>query len=120
MSGDLQFAAKQPSPVVGKDRRKIPRVGRSTSSSRSFAAHDDHDDELLLRSRPDQLPAGDEPWLRYVAAAKVIGITRGTLEVWLCTNRYAVPYYKVGRNVLFKRSELLAWLESRRRGGDAV
>jgi excisionase family DNA binding protein len=65
------------------------------------------------------MPSSDEPWLRYPGAAKVLGISRGTLEVWLSTKRYGVPHYKIGRNVLFKRSELVAWLESRRRGGNA-
>jgi excisionase family DNA binding protein len=114
MSGDLQLASRQPvSHLVGKVR-KSPRAGRS-----------DLDSEIKSlvtsgRGGADDAEQADEPWLRYSGAAQVLGISRGTLEVWLSTRRYSVPHYKIGRNVLFKRSELLAWLESRRRGGDAV
>jgi excisionase family DNA binding protein len=118
MPGDLQLAPnQQPSPFIGKDRMKTPRGGRNIPPTLSG---DDPEPTEQFRSRLDMMPTGDEPWLRYPAAAAVLGISRGTLEVWLSVKRYAVPHYKVGRNVLFKRSELVAWLESRRRGGDAV
>jgi excisionase family DNA binding protein len=98
---------------------KTPRGGARNIPSIQSGDDPEHADEQL-RSRLDMMPAGDEPWLRYPGAAKVLGISRGTLEVWLSTKRYGVPHYKIGRNVLFKRSELVGWLESRRRGGDAV
>jgi excisionase family DNA binding protein len=114
MSGDLQLASRQPvSHLVGKVR-KSPRAGSSDLDDNAEQAG-----EHLPVVTLDHMPPGDEPWLRYSGAAQVLGISRGTLEVWLSTRRYSVPHYKIGRNVLFKRSELLAWLESRRRGGDA-
>jgi excisionase family DNA binding protein len=117
MSSDLQLATTQlSSPFAGKDRMKVRRAGRDTIPS--VHRGDDPEQTEVRRSRP--LPGDDEPWLRYAGAAKVLGISRGTLEVWLSTKRYGVPHYKIGRNVLFKRSELLAWIESRRRGGDVV
>ena len=60
--------------------------------------------------------SGDE-WLQYRGAARLVGATPGTLQVWVCTGRYGLPFYKIGKNVRFKRSELLQWLKARRKGG---
>jgi len=46
-------------------------------------------------------------------AAEFLGVSVGTLEVWRCTKRYAIPYLKCGRLVRYKRSALVEWLESR-------
>ena len=47
------------------------------------------------------------------AAAAVLDVTPGTLSVWRSTGRYALPFLKVGRNVRYRHSDLLAWLEKR-------
>jgi excisionase family DNA binding protein len=59
-----------------------------------------------------------EEFLDYPGAAAFIDVSVGTLQVWICTGRYAIPFYKVGRKVRFKKSELEAWLASRKRGGE--
>jgi len=46
-------------------------------------------------------------------AAKYIGVTPRTLEVWRCTKRYKIPFIKVGRLVKYRKSALDAFLESR-------
>ncbi len=56
--------------------------------------------------------------LGYEDGAKFIGIRPGTLQVWVCTGRYGIPYLKVGRLVRFRKSALAAWLQSRERGGE--
>lgn len=59
---------------------------------------------------------GDE-LLDYKGGAQFLGVRRGTLQVWVCTGRYGVPYLKIGRLVRFRKSALAAWLQSRERGG---
>lgn len=59
----------------------------------------------------------DEEWFDYSEAARFLDTPIGTLQVWVSTNRYAIPYYKIGRNVRFKKSELAAWMDTRKRGG---
>ena len=54
------------------------------------------------------------------AAAAVLDVTPGTLSVWRSTGRYALPFVKVGRNVRYRRSDLLAWLEKRTREAGAT
>jgi excisionase family DNA binding protein len=49
-----------------------------------------------------------------VEAADLLGVSTGTLEVWRCTQRYPLPYYKVGRKVFYRRSDVNAFLEARR------
>jgi excisionase family DNA binding protein len=49
------------------------------------------------------------------AAANLLDVSPGTLSVWRSTGRYALPFLKVGRKVRYRRSDLLAWLESRTR-----
>jgi len=48
------------------------------------------------------------------AAAKYLGISKSTLDEWRVTGRSPV-HYKLGRRVLFRASDLKAWLESRKR-----
>jgi hypothetical protein len=63
-------------------------------------------------------PGFDDPneLLTNHVAAKIIGVTAHTLDVWRITNRYGLPYIRVGRKIRYRRSDLVAWLESRRVG----
>jgi len=47
--------------------------------------------------------------------AEILGISKSALEVWRTTGRYKLPFIKVGRNVRYRRSDVLQWLESRTR-----
>ena len=47
-------------------------------------------------------------------AAKVIGMSRRTLEKWRTLGK-GPPYLKLGRRVLYSSTDLEAWIESRRR-----
>ena len=49
------------------------------------------------------------------AAAQFLDNSPGTLSVWRSTGRYNLPFIKIGRNVRYRRSDLLAWLEKRTR-----
>lgn len=51
--------------------------------------------------------------LNTIEAAEFLGTSPGTLEVWRCTKRYAIPFLKVGRLVRYRRSDLEQWLQSR-------
>lgn len=53
-------------------------------------------------------------------AAGYIGVTENTLAVWRCVGRYNIAYIKVGRKVMYRKSVLDAFLESRTRGGEEV
>jgi helix-turn-helix protein len=59
--------------------------------------------------------ADDDPLLTTVEMAVVLGVTPGTLEVWRSTKRYLadLPYIKIGRNVRYRRSAGLKFLERR-------
>jgi excisionase family DNA binding protein len=74
---------------------------------------------MLSETENTTTPDSEDEWLRYRGAARLVGATPGTLMVWVCTGRYGLPFYKIGKNVRFKRSELLRWLQARRKGGDA-
>lgn len=47
-------------------------------------------------------------------AAKVIGMSRRTLEKWRALGK-GPPYLKLGRRVLYSTTDLEAWLKTRRR-----
>ncbi len=49
------------------------------------------------------------------AAAQFLDNSPGTLSVWRSTGRYNLPFIKVGRNVRYRRADLVAWLEKRTR-----
>lgn len=46
-------------------------------------------------------------------AAQYMGLKPQTLGVWASTGRYALPMVRVGRKVLYRRTDLDVWLQSR-------
>jgi hypothetical protein len=46
-------------------------------------------------------------------AAGFLGVTAGTLNVWRATKRYALPYCKIGRKVMYRAEDLARFAESR-------
>jgi excisionase family DNA binding protein len=54
--------------------------------------------------------AEKDPLLTTQEAAKLLDVSPQTLEVWRCKKRYALRYVKVGRNVRYPRSAVLAFL----------
>ncbi|MBL8440191.1 MAG: helix-turn-helix domain-containing protein [Betaproteobacteria bacterium] len=48
-------------------------------------------------------------------AARILDNSPGTLSVWRSTGRYNLPFIKIGRNVRYRRSDLLTWMEKRTR-----
>ncbi|MXS83649.1 helix-turn-helix domain-containing protein [Nitrosomonas oligotropha] len=49
-----------------------------------------------------------------------LDVAEKSLAVWRCTGRYSIPFYKVGRHVKYRKSDLEAWLESRCRSNGAT
>jgi len=47
--------------------------------------------------------------------SEILGITEGTLTVWRSTDRYALPFVKVGRRVMYRSEDIQAFIESRTR-----
>ena len=45
-------------------------------------------------------------------AAKYLGCTAGTLAIWKCTKRYHLPYVKIGRNIRYRLSDLMDFIEN--------
>lgn len=43
-------------------------------------------------------------------AAAYLGVAVQTLAIWKCTNRYDLPFVKVGRLVKYKRTDLDAFI----------
>ena len=52
--------------------------------------------------------------LTEVEAANFLSLEPKTLAVWRSTKRYPLSYLKVGRLVRYYKSDLIAFLESRR------
>jgi hypothetical protein len=46
-------------------------------------------------------------------AAAILHMSPGTLAIWRCKKRYPLRYVKVGWRVMYRRSDLVAFLESR-------
>ena len=47
--------------------------------------------------------------------SQLISVAQGTLAVWRSTGRYDLPYVKVGRLVRYRRTDIEAWLNRRRK-----
>lgn len=55
---------------------------------------------------------GFEPLLDAKAAADYLAVSIPTLATWRCTKRYDLKYYKIGRAVRYRRSDLEAFLNN--------
>ncbi|WP_018989145.1 helix-turn-helix domain-containing protein [Aromatoleum toluclasticum] len=62
---------------------------------------------------PHQIVATVAELLDEKAAAKFIDVSPGTLAVWRSTGRYNLPFVKIGRNVRYRRSDLIKWMDGR-------
>ncbi len=49
-----------------------------------------------------------------IEAAKFLGRTVGTLSIWRCTQRYDLPFVKVGRSVMYDVCDLIRFIERRK------
>jgi len=58
-------------------------------------------------------PAGlkSQALLTRQEAAAYIGVQPNTLATWACTQRYDLPYVKVGRNVRYRKQDLDAFIQ---------
>jgi hypothetical protein len=52
--------------------------------------------------------------LNNTEAADFIRVQPHTLEIWRTSNRYDIPYTKVGGKVYYFAEDLLEWLRSRK------
>lgn len=53
-----------------------------------------------------------EPYISAAEAAGLLHVRPQTLAVWRCTKK-GPPYTKVGRNALYRASDVLTWMENR-------
>jgi excisionase family DNA binding protein len=67
------------------------------------------------------IPPKNTELLSSYEASTYLGVSPGTLEVWRCTKRYAIPFIKVGRLVRYRKSALDNFLQQQTveaKGGD--
>lgn len=70
------------------------------------------------RSATSADPSGTLPshLLTRREAAAYIGVQPNTLATWACTQRYDLPYVKVGRNVRYRKQDLDAFIQRNTHG----
>ena len=47
-------------------------------------------------------------------AAKLLRITPHTLAVWRCSNRYGLPFLRIGRKAYYRKADLIEWVAKQR------
>ena len=55
-----------------------------------------------------------EKFMNVMETAKFLCVSVEFLNTDRGTKKYNIPYYKIGRRVVYRKSELLQWLESQR------
>ena len=48
-------------------------------------------------------------------AAAMLGCKATTLAIWKCTNRHALPYIKIGKNIRYRVSDIKDFIEKNAR-----
>ncbi len=65
-----------------------------------------------ILARRQMRPITDsETLLTRKQAAELLNCKENTLAIWKCTKRYSLPCIKIGKNVRYKLSDLLAFIE---------
>ncbi|WP_423391960.1 helix-turn-helix domain-containing protein [Burkholderia sp. LMG 21824] len=54
------------------------------------------------------------------AAAAYLGVQPQTLAAWACTQRYPLPFVKIGRRVMYRLADLEAFVLANRRDFGAM
>lgn len=72
--------------------------------------------EILVKKTPDEARKVSEGYLNIEQATELLGISKVTL--YRRTSKRTIPFYKKGKKVYFKRTELEAWMEKGRRKSD--
>ncbi len=49
-------------------------------------------------------------------AAEYLGVSPGTLDVWACTGRYNLKFYKIGRLAKYKIEDLNEFISNNLKG----
>lgn len=57
----------------------------------------------------------ESDWITPADFEQIYQVPTTTQAIWRSRGKPGLPYYKMGGNVRYKRSEIEAWLESRRR-----
>ena len=52
--------------------------------------------------------------------AEILGVSKQTLAVWRCEQRYPLPYVKVGSRVRYRPADVERFLERRAKAGEAA
>ena len=45
--------------------------------------------------------------------AEILGLSETTLATWRCTQRYDLPYVKIGKNVMYRVEDVELFIEDR-------
>lgn len=53
-------------------------------------------------------------------AAAYLGIRPQTLATWACNKRYSLRFIKIGRRVMYRLTDIEAFIEERTVGGEAL
>lgn len=54
-------------------------------------------------------------WLNRNEAAEYLGVSVNTLANWACTGLKKLPYYKIGKKVMYKLDDLENFIEAGRK-----
>jgi predicted site-specific integrase-resolvase len=54
-----------------------------------------------------------------IRVAEILGVSVDTLAVWRCTQRYPLPYVKVGRKVMYRREDVERFIVGRIEGASS-
>jgi excisionase family DNA binding protein len=60
---------------------------------------------------PIEIQKPEQKFTREEAAA-YLGVSPSTLANWASTKKFVIPYFRVGRSVRYKKSDLDAFIES--------
>jgi len=70
------------------------------------------------QSMQSLIQSQDDPILLPKQTAELLGIEESTLATWRCKQRYPLRYIKLGKLIRYKKSDVLAFIDSCAQSGD--
>lgn len=106
-ASENRSSENRPSENIYERAVQINSANEAIRNIRRGASDQENSKVIPLKRQSDLLSRRD--------AADFLGVTEQTLAVWKCTQRYNLPFVKIGRLVKYKRSDLEAFIENNRR-----
>jgi hypothetical protein len=98
--------------ALGQPGRQAP--GSNSVRRRLRETHSSNILETDMAEPKTPPEIGPRRYINTKEAAKILGFSEKSLETFRSTKRHDIPYFRVGRRILYEVTQIISWLEQHR------